>query len=320
LEVDLDVVPPRLSQQSDYNVAWNMRTLIMMARAGLLDLESEPPVDPERLADETDVQFELRSDTYWGGYFRKAVVRLRYDNYRSEAVFNESMGLERSRAFNAALANGELLDRLLLGRTEISALLDDLYRSHVPRRSVVVSRACGGCPEHRRSGARSLAYVEPLAFGIDEAVAPDLSAIKTRFPHLNLTAPVILPLPSRVDETGALAILDDLIASFGVREVAIPDRVRHHPAVARLHRRLPDRVLLVQSLEEEMECPNAYPVVRATLLVDPRVPAQLWLMERPVHFVLAPAVTPDPRHPERLLAETGGNIVSYEVFMQGVRA
>ena len=76
----------------------------------------------------------------------------------------------------------------------------------------------------------------------------------------------------------------------------------------------------MQSLEEEMECPSAYPVARATLLVEPRVPRPLWLVERPVHFVLAPAETPDPRHPERLLADTGGNVVSYEVFMQGVRA
>ncbi len=120
LEVDLDVVPPRLSQQSDYNVAWNMRTLIMMAHAGLLDLESEPPVDPERLMDETDVQFEERSEAYWTSYFRKTVVRLRYEDYRSEAVFNERMGLERSRTFNAALTNGALLDRLLLGTTEVS--------------------------------------------------------------------------------------------------------------------------------------------------------------------------------------------------------
>ena len=165
LEVDLDVVPPRLSQQSDYNVAWNMRTLIMMARAGLLDLESEPPVDPERLMDETDVQFEERSEAYWTSYFRKTVVRLRYENYRSEAVFNERMGLERSRAFNAALTNGALLDRLLLGTTEVSALLDDLYRSHAPRRSVVVSRACGGCPEHRRSGAPALPTPNPWPLG-----------------------------------------------------------------------------------------------------------------------------------------------------------
>jgi ATP-dependent DNA helicase RecQ len=320
LEVDLDVVPPRLSQQSDYNAAWNMRTLIMMARAGLLELKSEPPFDPERLPDESDLAFEVRSEAYWEGYFRKAVVRLHYDNYRSETVFNAQMRLERSRALQAAQASSALLDRLLLGRAEVSALLDDLYRSHAPRRSVVVSRACGGCPAHRRFGVPNLAYAEPLPFGIENVVPPNLTALRRRFPHLKLAAPIILPLPPPWDENGAMAILDNLAASFGVREIAVPDQVRRHPMLARLHRRLADRVLLVQSLEEEAACPSAYPLARATLLVKPRVPPHIWLMERPVHFLLAPADTPDPHHPERLLADTGGNVLSYEVFMQGVRA
>lgn len=320
LQVDLDVVPPRLSQQSDYNAAWNMRTLIMMARAGLLELESEPPEDPARLPEETDIQFEVRSDSYWALYFRKAVVRMRYDNYRSQVVFNERMGFERSRSLTAAVANTALLDRLLRGRTEVSALLDELYRSHAPRRSVVVSRPCGGCPEHRRAGGCEVNYAEPLAFGIEEVVAFDLTHLKTRFPHLNLAAPVILPLPARLDENGALAVLNDLVSGFGIREIAIPSRVRNNTTVKGLHRRVQDRVLLVQSLEEEADCPTAYPVVRATLLLDPLFASHLYLLERPVHFVLTPADTPDPRHQERLLSDTGSNVLSYEVFMQGVRA
>lgn len=43
LELDLSVVPPRLRRQSDHNESWNMRTLIMMARAGMLELASQPP-------------------------------------------------------------------------------------------------------------------------------------------------------------------------------------------------------------------------------------------------------------------------------------
>ncbi len=320
LEIDLDVVPPRLSQQSDYNAAWNMRTVIMMARAGLLELQFAPPSDLERLPDENDLEFKVRSEAYWKGYFRKVVVRLHYENYRSETVFNARMGLERSRAFQNAQASSALLGRLLLGRTEVSALLDDLYRSHAPRRSVVVSRACGGCPEHRRSSVPKLAYAEPLPFGIEDVVPPDLTALRARFPHLKLARPVILPLPAPWGENVAMAILDNLVASFGVREIAVPDQVRRHPVLARLHWRLADRVLLVQSVEEEAACPSAYPVARATLLVEPRVPPHLWLMERPVHFILAPADTPDAQHPERLLADTGGNVLSYEVFMQGLRA
>jgi superfamily II DNA or RNA helicase len=319
LEVNLEVVPPRLNQQSDYNVAWNMRTLIMMARAGLLDLESEPPRDPERVADETDIEFEARSDIYWASYFSKAVVRLRDGTARNETIFNDHMNVERDRAFDAGSANAALLDRLLQGRTEISALLDDLYRNHAPRRSVVISRACGGCPEHRESGTRNLVYAEPLTPGIDKAVPPDLAAVQFRLPHVNVVAPVIVPLPP-LEESATIALLGDAVASFGIREIAIPDRVRIYPGLAHIHKRLRDGVLIVQSLEEEEDCPSAYPVARATLLVDALIPPHIWLMERPVHFILAPAKTPDPWHPERLLADTGKNVVSYEVFMQGIRA
>jgi ATP-dependent DNA helicase RecQ len=319
-EVDLDVVPPRLNQQSDYNAAWNMRTLIMMARARLLELESEPPVDPERLPDESDSSYVARTESFWAGYFRKAVVRVRYNNYRSEAEFNDKMGVERTRASQAARTNSALLDRLLAGRIEVSTLLDNLYRSHAPHRAVIVSRACGGCPEHRRAGATHLAYAEPRALGIERVLPVDVSAITARFAHLKLDAPVFLPLPVPLDHAAAVGILEDMVAAFGLREVAVPERIRRHAGIARLHRALPDRVLLVQSLEEEMVCPTVYPLARATLLIEPKFPPYLWELERPAHFVFAPADTPDPRHPERLLADTGSNVLSYEVFMQGVRA
>jgi ATP-dependent DNA helicase RecQ len=319
-ELDLDVVPPRLNQQSDYNAAWNMRTLIMMARAGLLDLESEPPVDPEQLPDESDPEYEVRTEAFWAGYFRKAVVRVRFDNYRSEKVFNERMGIERSRSFQAAQTNSALLDRLLAGRTEVSMLLDNLYRSHSPNRAMIVSRACGGCPEHRREGQSNLAYAAPTALGLERVIPSDLRAITARFSYLKLAAPVILPLPASLDLRAALRILQDMVAAFLLRELVIPEHVRDHPVLAQLHRALPDRVLLVQSLEEEMVCPTAYPLVRATLLTEPKISRHLWELERPAHFVLAPADTPDPWHPERLLADTGSNVLSYEALMQVIRA
>src|SRR5690606_12796431 len=74
LEVDLAVVPPRLRRQSDYNQSWNMRTLIMMARAGMLGLESQPPARIAQQEEESEAAFELRSDEHWSEYFQRTVV------------------------------------------------------------------------------------------------------------------------------------------------------------------------------------------------------------------------------------------------------
>ena len=76
LELDLDAVPERLHQQSDYNAAWNMRTLIMMARAKMLDLGSRPPEVIARSEKETDEDFDLRNEEHWSAYYRKTVVSL----------------------------------------------------------------------------------------------------------------------------------------------------------------------------------------------------------------------------------------------------
>ena len=52
--VDLRKRPGGLTQESDYNRDWNMRTLILLARAGLIQLESTRPLHVERNVDEEE--------------------------------------------------------------------------------------------------------------------------------------------------------------------------------------------------------------------------------------------------------------------------
>ena len=320
LQLDLDVVPRRLRRQSDYNAAWNMRTLIMMARAGLLQLESRPPEEIEQSEGETDASFEVRNEEYWAKYFRQTVVRMLHGSHRNEAEFNRAMSKERARATEAAADNRDLLDRLLKGDEEMAELLDDLYRNYAPGRSVVVSRACGGCPAHRKSRSADLVYSEPLACGIEVVISTDLSRLRSDFPHLNLNAPVILSLPETFDQALAFGVLKDLVEGFAVREVAVPAALRPlRDDLARLHKRAPDGLVLVQTLEEDLASPSLYRVPRATLLVEPVLPKALLLLDRPAHIILAPADTPDPAHPHRKLADTGENLLTYEQFRAGAR-
>lgn len=321
LELDLDVVPERLHQQSDYNASWNMRTLIMMARARMLELESRPPGIVARREQETDADFELRNEENWSAYFRKAVVSLLDLGSKSQAIFDASIGEERSRSYRSSATGNALLDKLLLGTTEISSLLDDLYRSHSPRRTLIVSRACGGCPEHRREGSDDLLYAEPFAHGIDAIDPVDVSAFKMRFPHLNVAAPVLIPMPEPADLNTLTHVLGDLVATFGVREICVPDRLRGEmPALHRLHSRASDGLILLQSLEEELERTSSYPLARATVVAGGRVPEMLLLLDRPLHIILLPASTPDPFHPERRLVDTGANVLTIDQFNLGARS
>lgn len=320
LELDLDAVPRRLRQQSDYNASWNMRTLILMARAKMLELESKSPDIIARNEDEMDAAFDLRNEEHWSHYFRKSIVSILEMGHRNQAVFDARVSEERSRSLDAASRNRAMLDELLSGRAEISCLLDDLYRSHARHRTLIVSRACAGCPVHRRDGTVELEYPEPLAQGIDATTPYDSSLFRQRFPHLNIAGPITMPLPETFDTSVVTAIFIHLVATFGIREVAISDRFRDEtPALMQLHNRADDGILLLQSLEEDVNRPSSYQTARTTLLTVDWACESIFLLDRPLHIVLTPESLLDPFHPGRRLIDTGTNILTIDQFNAGAR-
>jgi ATP-dependent DNA helicase RecQ len=323
LEVDLAVVPPRLRRQSDYNESWNMRTLIMMARAGMLELESQPPSKIAQQEDEATSAFELRSEEYWSEYFQRTVVGMTEFGHLSRERFETLIGQERQRSFDAAIENRGLLDKLLGGSVEVSNLLDHLYRSNAPGRSVIVSRACGGCPEHRREGTANIQYSAPPAYGIEQVGRPDLSLFETRFPQLDLGDPIILPVDEPFDDAALIALLKDFVAMFAVREIATRAAFRQrNPALASLYKHSDDHVLLLQSLEEEVLLPSSYELPRVTLwtaAAGDELPTWLFTMKRPLHVIMAPASTRDPWNTGRRIADTGSNVLTVDQFELGAR-
>lgn len=323
LEVDLAAVPPRLRRESDYNQAWNMRTLIMMARAGMLDLQSQPPSRIAQQEGETESAFDLRSDEHWQDYFRHTVVSMLEFEHMNRERFDSLIGKERQRAFDSATANRALLGELLGGASEVSHLLDDLYRSNAPGRSVIVSRACGGCPVHRRTGTTDTDYSAPPAYGIENVGHFDLGLFTARFPQLDLELPIILPVEDPVDDADLVALLRDFVAMFGVREIGMPTAFRvRNASLARLHAHSDDHVLLLQSIEEEGLRPSSYELPRVTVwtgMAGASPPKYLFTMKRPLHVIVTPASTQDPWNVARRIADTGSNVLAVDQFKLGAR-
>ena len=323
LEVDLTVVPPRLRQQSEYNESWNMRTLIMMARAKMLELESQPPSRLTRESDETETAFELRSDEHWSDYFQRAAVGMTGFEHQSRDNFNAMFGQERQRSFNASNENRRLLDQLLDGNVEISQLLDKLYRSNAPGRSVIVSRACGGCPEDRRTGRSHLQYSPPPAYGIENIGNYDVTLFQRHYPQIDPREPVILPLDEPIDDDTVVGLLQDFVAMFGIGEVSTNANFRERcPALRVLHKHSQDQILLLQTVEEEMKWPSSYELPRISVWLTPvasSIPKFLYTLKRPLHVIIAPASAQDPWNPGRRVADTGSNVLTFDVFKMGVR-
>ncbi|TGT79262.1 hypothetical protein, partial [Mesorhizobium sp. M8A.F.Ca.ET.161.01.1.1] len=88
-----------------------MRKLIMMARAGMLELESQPPSRIAQQDDGSETGFELRSDEHWSKYFQRTVVGMSEFGHLSRERFEALIGRERQRSFDAATQNSALLDK-----------------------------------------------------------------------------------------------------------------------------------------------------------------------------------------------------------------
>ena len=76
LILDTGLVPSNLQQDTDYNRNWNLRTLTMMSRAGLIDLSSIEPRALGLNADEPLDEEQLNEDALWTRFFRSQKVKL----------------------------------------------------------------------------------------------------------------------------------------------------------------------------------------------------------------------------------------------------
>ncbi len=130
----IDELPNDLGRPSDENERWNVRTLLLMARSGLLDITAPPATTGGGDSDDGFVYVQLKSERH-----NEAAA---WDHEVEDNRQNFLAGGER--AF-------KLFDRLLRGEECVGAVLAACYTSTDP--AVPVVRACGGCPACRRNGA-----------------------------------------------------------------------------------------------------------------------------------------------------------------------
>ncbi|WP_082796914.1 protein DpdF [Sphingopyxis granuli] len=320
-EIDLGTVPDRLRQESDYNQAWNMRTLIMMARAKMLELESQSPARFADLESAAGGGFDADNEDDWAEYFRHTVIRLSQPGHRTKEIFVRDLGAERTRAFKSSNAGQDLLEEMLSASHEFSALLERLYRNHEPGRTIIVSRACGGCPADRAIGGPVQGYAEPTATGIEGLWPFDAATWTQRFRHLDLSSPVYLLFPGPLDAKSIYPVVEALVSTFGIRELCLPASFRaKEPRYATLHQRVPGGMIFLQDIAEERRCGSMYQLPRATIFDTLDIDRALLDLRKPVHVVLASRTASDPDHPLRHLGDTGSNILTQEQFLRGARS
>jgi superfamily II DNA/RNA helicase len=300
-EVNIDALRPTLSYTGERNRQWNMRTLGLLVRAGVIDFEHLPPPELEREENELDVDFEKRRKAAWERYDSKCRISLKRANPLNGTDWDKATSEYRRASSARQFSSWRLLEDVLRCSQMLSSALSKIYRlpeagvEHVPSQPTdAVS-----CPPRQLQGE----------------VSPSLAKLgeNSRF----------ISYPTADRTSGELAIqiseLLKLLCRNGIREISLPrdwgmhawDLVKN--PLGEATDASWEHFVIVRFLEEEDEHTKTAAVPRVTLLTpewaNMPIPAHLYSLERPIHLILIPEETSDPAHHDRGIGEARSDVV-----------
>ena len=305
--VDLRAKRAGVKQDNDANVGWNLQTLNLMARSGLVRLHFAEPPEPVRGEGESSEAFEERVEREFDGYYSTARVETLGDaNHRDPAVWEAMVQAERGRTADAGSDQLELLQAMLAGRVEFADALERVYSVSDAQVSIGVEPVCGGCPVCRTEGLDRTGYSPPLASAqVISPCPPD-----PRLPGAAGAADAQVAVVTYRPAAGTrgrrrwtdllLGTLFPRLIELGVREIAAPPEWVRLSAFRNLYRRCSDRYILYADPADHADG-DAWPVPRVTLIDPSSPPAPLALglirLDRPFHLLLVPDDVRDPERP-----------------------
>lgn len=173
---DIDMVNLR-------NRGWNVRTLTLMSRAGLIEMDAEPP--PQQPAEGDGADAEAASAAYLEELrdrHNARVIRILDDGHMREDVWAERVEPVRETRASLSRRSLDLMIEALKGKQDIARLLTEAYsitaRENPPRNGAAVSHACGGCAACRAGNVSPYAAALPPSVpawrAVDFAVGEEL--------------------------------------------------------------------------------------------------------------------------------------------------
>lgn len=299
----LDARPPYVFGDSDENRAWNIRTLSLMSRAGLLELDAEPP--PRRLPDETDEQWEARFEEAFARYRGSTVVRLLTHDANESKGWEQRCHESRDRTLRFDDEQLDAMFGVLTGAPSICEVLQHSYSLSFQRAdtgleiNVVPERSCGGCPACRLRNRKAWEGARPIP--------PPL-----RNPQHYLAAPLngilrgagtqwvfVPPNLEHANWRREVTRLIERIVRHGVRNVVAPQELLAEVSVRNSYRYARGRYVFLNRFEDEFAMPEV-----ATLWVHPyesRTRLPLHVLHRgSAHrpwILVVPDGALDPEHP-----------------------
>lgn len=211
--VDLDQPPVGVTRQSDANRLWNLRTLILMQMAEMVQLSND-----DRVGGESEISDWER----WVG-----VEVLKPDVVNNEGAWHEAFSTIRSRRLRAGRADLEAVLRLIREREPYSNVFSEIYKP--PRGGVASAPGFDPVTRSKSIADDSVAEGLPSVIGWPQMAAPQiLESLR-----VNLFSYIEVADHSRLER-----IVVGLVAK-GIYDLEIPPSLMTSKVMREIRRRHP---------------------------------------------------------------------------------
>ncbi len=296
--VDISLLPSHLRIESDASAAWNVRTLTLMARAGLIQLIS---LKGETADDaETPVDF---------GAATMVAVRILEEGHRDPALFARRMKRARDEIWGASERGLNAMEAVANTHVEVSAALTETYSSTGSIWAPVTS-CCGGCPSHWLVREQSRVHDSPRPSRLSRFAARPLDAFwRFGFPKAASNLLVVdVPSDGRYDAVCAAlaaALVDHVSPHTFVVEAEYAKSFRAKLEVG-INEAKTNAFIDHAPIDSFDEWRGSEGEVRVLFLgrAGAVVPDSLWLSASQLDVLVMPSNVPQPFHPGRLFVDT----------------
>jgi superfamily II DNA/RNA helicase len=312
--VSLDNRPADISESSIQNAAWNSRTLVLMARAGLIEFSAHPLPEIVRTPDEDETAFEERRRKLLEQFSREKAIVIHSERHLQRAYWDEVMAQTRAELLAEDRQSLDLVRELRNLKRPLNDIFRDVYTLLEP--PVRPPRLTGSCPVTRRAGTVSFRFLQPEVSNLTITAAELSDKLKRAIgPFCDPAGRLWITYDVATDERqkrrwkkSVIYLLNYLISN-GVVEVSIRDGVLREEDWHQLGL----RASLGFLIRTPPEAPISDPLV-AELLV-PRITImddreadnqrleQIMRVQRPHHVIVVPRTAQHPTRPGRKVLE-----------------
>ena len=311
IKVKLNERPPHILGEGDSNTSWNVRTLILMARSGLIEIESDAPPIIEMKEGESENSFEVRRQSLIQKYFNECVVRILIQGHDEEDVWDRLVESERLRVQSENRNNYLLVKKLLSGYKEIAKIFENIYS--IPEFNVCPILVCGGCNICRQNNMRYYNYSKPESFPISKNLVQFSTekfmkefGSESELGIITYTLPYNTEREYRKWQRQIIELLRLIIPRFGIVEIAAESKWKLNKEFMKLYKNANNHFIIFSDISEELYYTDIN-VPRITI-IEPAYPQEtlskeIVLLSRPINLIVTPDITPG-FHDLRLLIDT----------------